>query len=170
MDTTHDYASWSHLPAAAKHLLLLAAEHWDENALSESYIQQALADYAGELEVLVSAYRYYFYKSQSGRALTLADQILERLQQDASLPGEWDELRQTLVAGKDDPILRLYLAAYAARGLLLAKLGRLDEARLISCRVNELDDRREFCASTVFDVLMPPAGEDGGVGCGTSNA
>ena len=73
------------------------------------------------------------------------------------------------MAGKDDPILRLYLTAYAARGLLLAKLGRLDEARLISCRVKELDDRREFCASTVFDVLTAPAGEDGVV-CGTSDA
>ena len=57
------------------------------------------------------------------------------------------------MAGKDDPILRLYLAAYAARGLLLAKLGRLDEARLICCRVKEIAGGREFCASTVFDVL-----------------
>ena len=169
MDPTHDYASWSQLPAAAKQLLLLAAEHWDENALSESYIEQALEEYDGELEVLVSAFRYYFYRSRSERALTLADQVLERLQQDASLPREWEELRPTLMAGKDDPIVRLYLAAYAARGLLLAKLGRLDEARLISCRVKELDDRREFCASTVFDVLTAAAEEDG-VGCGTSNA
>jgi len=88
LDTTHDYASWSHLPAAAK----------------QSYIEQALAEYDGELEVLVSAYRYYFYKSRSERALTLADQVLERLQQDASLPRAWDELRPTLMAGKDDPI------------------------------------------------------------------
>jgi hypothetical protein len=141
--------------------LLLAANHWDDNELSESYIAQALQEHAGELEVLVSAYRYYFYKSRSERALTLADQVLDRLRRDASLPREWEELRPTLLAGKNDPILRVYLAAYAARGLLLAKLGRLDEARLISCRVKEISDRREFCASTVFDVLTAPAGENG---------
>jgi len=90
LDPTHDYASWSQLPAAAKQLLLLAAEHWDENALSESYIEQALEEYDGELEVLVSAFRYYFYRSRSERALTLADQVLERLQQDASLPRAWE--------------------------------------------------------------------------------
>jgi tetratricopeptide (TPR) repeat protein len=149
--------------------LLLAAEHWDENALSERYIEQALEAHDGELEVLVSAYRYYFYKSRSERALALADRVLERLQRDASLPRAWEELRPTLMASKDDPIIRLYLAAYAARGLLLAKLGRFDEARLISSQVKEFDDGREFCAGTVFDVLTPPAADDD-VGRGTSNA
>lgn len=160
MTSTPDCASWSHLPAEAKALFLEAAEHWDDRDRSENLVEQTLERFGHDLEVVVGAYRYFFYRGRPERALALAERVLEQIRDAASLPADWAELEPLLSAGINDPTLRLYLAAYAAQGLLLAQLGRLDEARLISGRVRALDDRREFCASTVFEVLSDHLADD----------
>ncbi|NJM97032.1 MAG: hypothetical protein HC800_07495 [Phormidesmis sp. RL_2_1] len=41
-----------------------SAQTWEDTETSEQCIQQALAQPDIELDVLVSAYRYYFYKNQ----------------------------------------------------------------------------------------------------------
>lgn len=153
MDTESREVSYYDLPIEAKEQLLLAAEHWEDDERSASYIEGVLRQYADDLDVLVSAYRFFFYKSRPERALPIVDQILAQLQATESLPLEWEDLQPILTSGRDDARLRLYIAAYAGRGLLLAQLGRLEEARLVSGRVKAIDDRGEFCGRTVFDVL-----------------
>jgi hypothetical protein len=43
---------------------------------------------------------------------------------------------------------------------LLAQLGKIEEAKFISTRVKEIDDSREFCATTVFEVINRPPDEE----------
>ncbi len=50
--------------AAAQALLSAAVAHWDDTPAADQYVQQALAT-DSNLEVLISAYRYYFYKSNA---------------------------------------------------------------------------------------------------------
>ncbi len=144
MNSESAYASWSQLPAEAKDLFLQATEQWDDRAASESFVEQALARFGDDLEVLVSAYRFFFYRSRPERGLALARCVLEHVRRGAKLPETWAELEPLLAADTNDATLRLYLAAYSASGLLLAQLGEFDEARVISRRVQALDDRREY--------------------------
>ncbi|ACK70530.1 conserved hypothetical protein [Gloeothece citriformis PCC 7424] len=151
--SSQEKLSWYDVSQEVKNLLILASENWENTVLSEQYVTQALALADNNLDVLIGAYRFFFYKGKSLIALEVADQVLGIIQTRKNLPPNWEDLQLILSQEKDDPLLRLYLNAYAAKGFLLAKLGRLDEAKLITERVKKLDEHREFCATTVFDVL-----------------
>ena len=68
--------------------------------------------------------------------------------------------KSILITRKQEPTIRLYLNAYAAQSLILAQLDRIEEAKIISHRVREIDDSREFCATTVFEVITIFPDED----------
>jgi hypothetical protein len=44
--------------------------------------------------------------------------------------------------------------------LILAQLGKIEEAKEISQRVKEIDDSRQFCSTTVFEVITRSPDED----------
>ncbi|MCC9608435.1 hypothetical protein LOC68_10295 [Blastopirellula sp. JC732] len=150
-----EIASWSALPPESKKLFQLAAENWDQSEVASQYVERALEE-SNDMETLVSAYRYYFYKSQPTRALELAEMVLERIRSEQNLPTEWDELEPLLATHQQNLPMRLYLTAYAAKALLMAQLGDYEAAKTIAARVSVLDPRREFCATTVHEVLTNP--------------
>ena len=57
--------SWYDVPEEVKSLLILAANTWENTVESESYINQALSKAEDNIDVLVTAYRYFFYKNNS---------------------------------------------------------------------------------------------------------
>ena len=61
---------------------------------------------------------------------------------------------------KDEPIIRLYLNAYAASGLVLAKIGEIDKAKTVSAQVKEIDDKNQFGAAILYDILTRPSEEE----------
>ncbi|PLZ49460.1 hypothetical protein CBP13_18125, partial [Fischerella thermalis WC441] len=61
---------------------------------------------------------------------------------------------------KEEPQIRLYLNAYAASGLVLAKLGEIEKAKEISTQVKSIDDKNDFGAGILLDILTRPAEED----------
>ncbi|WP_050765830.1 hypothetical protein [Synechococcus sp. PCC 7335] len=73
--------SWFSVSGPAQAWLTAAAHTWEDTKTSEQYIQQALAQPGSELDVLVSAYRYYFYKNQNQKALDIAVAVIEHIQQ-----------------------------------------------------------------------------------------
>jgi hypothetical protein len=152
--------SWYRVPENIKHLLVQAANHWEDTEVSEGYINQALAEPDATLDVLVTAYRYFFYKNNNAAALRMADQVIDRVKTTAQLPDDWGQLIQSLETRKDEPDIRLYLNAYAASGLMLARLGELEKARHISAMITEIDTRNEFGASTILNILTRPPDED----------
>lgn len=157
---TEPTLSWYDLPAEVKQLLIAAANTWEDTAQSQAYIQQAVAIAGNSLDVLVAAYRYFFYKHNDAAALQTATQVIEQIKQLEGLPEDWDLLAPILSQRKEDPNIRLYLNAYAASGLVLARMGEIEQAKLITARVSELDDRREFGAATVFHILTHPDDEE----------
>lgn len=154
--------SWYALPAEVKQLLMAAAETWEDTAQSEHYIQQALAIADGNLDVLVAAYRYFFYKHNDVAALRVATQVIDEITRLEALPSDWAQLEPMLRQRLEEPNMRLYLNAYAASGLVRARLGELEQAKVITAQVSALDQRRESCATTVFEVLTQPEDEDEG--------
>jgi tetratricopeptide (TPR) repeat protein len=152
--------SWYDLPAEVKRLLIAAANSWEDTAKSQDYIHQALAVSDRSLDVLVAAYRYFFYKHNDAAALQIAIQVIEQIEQLEKLPDDWDELTPILSSRKEEPNIRLYLNAYAASGLVRARMGAIDDAKTIASRVNEIDSKREFGAATVLDILTNSDGEE----------
>ncbi|MDJ0898923.1 MAG: hypothetical protein QNJ55_08925 [Xenococcus sp. MO_188.B8] len=160
MQTIQDQFSWCDVEPEIKKLLLLASENWEYTGLAEKYIRSALFQAGKNLDVLVGAYRFFFYKHQPATALSIAEQVLQLISKTENLPIEWPQLKPILLNHKQEPNIRLYLNAYAAKGLILAQLGKLDSAKLISERVREIDDSREFCATTVFEVITQSSDEE----------
>jgi hypothetical protein len=152
--------SWCALPTEVKHLLMAVAQTWEDTTQSGQYIQQALGAAAGNLDVLVAAYRYFFYKHNDVAALQVANQVLENITQLEGLPTEWTQLAPILQCRREEPIIRLYQNAYAASGLVRSRLGEVERAKEITAQVSELDDRREFGAKTIFEVLTQPPDPD----------
>lgn len=143
-----------------KELLLLAAENWEDTAKSTEYMESALAKAEDNLDVLVGAYRYFFYKSNGEMALQIADKVINKVKTEENLPDSWDLLQPILMSRKNEEQIRLYLNAYASKGYLLAKMGNTEEAKIITERVKAIDTNRESCATTVFEVLTAPPEDD----------
>jgi tetratricopeptide (TPR) repeat protein len=152
--------SWYDVPAEVKQLLIAAADSWEDTERSQAYIQQAIVDPDVPLDVLVAAYRYFFYKHNDPLALQIAHRVVQRIRDAESLPEDWAQLQPILVSRRDDEAIRLYINAYAAMGLVLGRLGALDEAKEITERVSAIDSRRESCAATVLNVLTHAGDED----------
>jgi len=152
--------SWYDLPIEVKGLLIAAANNWEDTAQSQDYVQQALAIAHTSLDVLVAAYRYFFYKHNDAAALQITTQVLEQIKQSEGLPEPWELLAPLLSCRKEEPNIRLYLNAYAASGLILARMGAIAEATIITARVSAIDDKREFGAATVLHILTHPDDEE----------
>jgi tetratricopeptide (TPR) repeat protein len=155
-----DRLSWCDVEPEIKQLLLLASENWEYTGLAEKYIREALFKAGDNHDVLVSAYRFFFYKHKPATALSIAQQVLVAIATTENLPNDWSQLKPILSDRITEPNIRLYLNAYAAKGLILAQLGRIEEAKVISQRVKEIDDSRQFCATTVFEVITRSSDED----------
>ena len=160
MQTIQERFSWCNVEPKVKQFLVLASENWEYTGLAEKYIREALFRAGNNLDVLVGAYRFFFYKSKPAAALQIANQVLQIVRKEENLPTAWEQLKPILVSRKNEPLIRHYLNAYAATGLILAKLGKIEEAMLVTERVKSIDDKRESCATTVFEVLTEPLEED----------
>jgi hypothetical protein len=152
--------SWYDVPDDIKTLLLLAAENWENTSESEKYINQAVAKTEGNLDVLIAAYRYFFYKNNNSIALKMALKVVDKIRRTEKLPDDWEQVKPILLSRKEEPQIRLYLNAYSACGFVLARLGEIDKAKEVSSRVKEVDDKNEFGAAILLDILTRPAEED----------
>ena len=152
--------SWFDVPEDVKQLLVLAAENWENTSESEKYINQALAKTDNNIDVLISAYRYFYYKQNYQMALETAEKVKNKVKETENLPDNWEQLRPILIQRKEEQNIRLYLNSYAATGLILAILGKAEEAKEICNKVKGIDDKNDFGAGILFDVLTRPPEED----------
>ncbi|MDX2232756.1 MAG: hypothetical protein NW220_24205 [Leptolyngbyaceae cyanobacterium bins.349] len=154
--------SWYTVPETVKQLLVLAAAHWDNPDLADGYMHQAIAIAEDHPDVLVSAYRYFFYTHNNALALQVALQVLALVRRLEALPEAWTHLKPILCDRRDDDNIRLYINAYAASGLIWARLGEIETAKQISAQVSEIENRNEFGGNVVRDILEHPDDDDEG--------
>ncbi|WP_193195363.1 hypothetical protein [Nostoc sp. MG11] len=152
--------SWFQVPDDIKELLILAAQTWENTSESEKYIQQALAKTGDNADILVAAYRFFYYKNNYILALQTTIKLIDKIKEAEKFPDDWSRLKPILIKRREEPQIRLYLNAYAASGLVLAKLGEIDQAKEISTRVKEIDAKNDFGAGILLDILTRPPEED----------
>ena len=155
-----DGLSWYVAPETVKQLLSLVSTHWENPERADSYMHQALAISAEDPDVLVSAYRYFFYTHNNALALKVATKVLTMVERMESLPEDWSQLKPILNDRRNDPNIRLYINAYAASGLIRARLGEIEAAKVIAAQVSEIENRNEFGGNVVRDILAHPDGDD----------
>ena len=152
--------SWYNVPEAVKRLLVQAADQWADTAASEKLINRAISLAGDHPDVLISAYRYFFYKNNQSLALQVANKVLTQVREAEQLPEDWEVLKEILRDRKDENNIRLFLNAYAASGFVLARMGEYEKAKEITRRVSEIDDKQFGGAAVVLDVLEHPEEEE----------
>ncbi|HLO83712.1 MAG TPA: hypothetical protein VK203_01685 [Nostocaceae cyanobacterium] len=152
--------SWVQFPEEVQELLVLAAQTWENTAESEQYMQRAIAKTGDNIDVLVAAYRFFYYKNNYPLALKTAEKIIARIEETEQLPDNWEQLKLVLVKRREEPQIRLYLNAQAASILVLAKLGQLEQAKAISTKIRDIDEKNDFGAGILLDILTRPPETD----------
>ena len=152
--------SWFKVPEDIKKLLIMASQNWENPLEAEKYINLALAKTGDNTDVLVAAYRYFYYKNNYRMALETAVKVRDIIKESEKLPDDWQQLKLILASRKEEPRIRLFLTAYAALGLVSAKLGEIEQAKDISTQVKEIDDKNEFGSALLLDILTRPSEEE----------
>lgn len=160
LETSENKLSWFDVSDDVKELLILAAKTWENTEESEKYMLAALARTEENTDVLVAAYRYFYYKNNYDLALITAEKIIARIKNVENLPDNWQELKPILSRRCEEEQIRLFLTAYAASGLVLAKLGNITQAEEISTNIKGIDDKNDFGATILLQILNPPPDED----------
>ncbi|NES99959.1 MAG: hypothetical protein F6K62_12780 [Sphaerospermopsis sp. SIO1G2] len=160
IETTNGKFSWFDVSDDVKELLILAAQTWENTEESTKYMQKALAKTGENTDVLVAAYRYFYYKNNYVLALTTAEKIIAKIREVEKLPQHWEQLQPILVKNQEEPKIRLFINAYAASGLVLARLGNLEKAKEISIQIKSIEKKNDFGANTLFDILTRPPEAD----------
>ena len=152
--------SWYAVPAEIKQALARIATCWDRPELGDRDMLRLLADAPRYPEIWVSAYRYFFYSHNTILALEVITQLLEWIRQTESLPDDWDKLYPMLCERRDDPNIRLYINAYAASGLIQARLGNVEQAQQIAKHISPIEHGNEFGGTVIQTILLHSNEED----------
>jgi hypothetical protein len=81
--------------------------------------------------------------------------VMDRVRQQEKLPETWEYLQPQLRDRAQDPSIRLYLNAYSALGLIKARMGDVTAAEAIASHIQSIDDRNEFGAKIILNILFP---------------
>lgn len=145
--------SWFEAPPEAKEKLYRAVLSWEKCKEAEGYIEQAL-EIAGEnLDVLTSAYRFFFYRHDYSKAMDIALRVMELVRKEKNMPEEKEELLTYLRENMEDYRVRLYISACTACAFILLKLGSVEDAREILSALQELDHKSEFGVPVLLDLM-----------------
>ncbi|ACB94252.1 hypothetical protein [Beijerinckia indica] len=142
------------LPAAAERALHAVGLNWENEEVSEAYIQEALALAPNHLAVHFGAYKFYYYRRRLKEALPHVEAwVVDALRRNA-FPEDW---RQVTGAHADfnnfDGEPRVFLFSLRAYGWLLARLRRIAEGREALLKVAELDLKDRMGALRLLAII-----------------
>lgn len=144
--------SWYDVPEDIKQLLIKAADNWENTSESEKYINQALAKTDNDLDVLIAAYRYFYYKQKYQIALETANKVQEKAKQTAKLPDGWENQKPILIKRQEEQIIQVYVNAYSATGIIFAAQGKAEKAQEVSDKVKDIDRENVFTAGILAEI------------------
>ena len=146
-------------PAAA---VSAASACWHEPERAEALLQQALADTPDSEIVLIALYRFYFYRGELSKALTLAERCIEHGAHELGIDPDWRKVVSTQIDFGDFslPRHRFYLFSLNAYGYLLARLGRMDDSEEALCAVMRLDPHDRIGSAQLLGVVRAGPDQD----------
>lgn len=145
------------LPAEAEAALKAAGAAWADEARAENHVLEALELAPHALAARIGAYKFYFYRNRLDAALPHALGCLELAARRLNRATDW-RLVDPVPCGAE-PWPRLWLQSLVAYGYLLARLGRLIEAREVLSKAALMDSGNAFSAARILGLV-----ERGGAG------
>lgn len=145
------------LSPEVEQLMHRAAECYGEPE-AELALQDAFVQAPDSLTVLVGLYRYYFYQHRLAEALDVAYRAMRLASARLGISDDWrrlDEHGLAVAAAQSFGLLRFYLLALKAAGVVLLRLGDIDNARDHLSKLAALDQRDQLGASALLDIIDP---------------
>lgn len=143
------------LPPEAERLIEQAAREYGE-ASAEMALLRAHLIAPENLAVLVGLYRYYFYQHRLPEALQVAERAMELSARQLGLPANWEQLDERglgVAATNSFGLLRFYLLALKAVGIVLLRLGQVAASRARLLKIAMLDSRDQLGAAKLLEVV-----------------
>ncbi len=143
------------LPAEVATLIDDAADAYDEGD-PEFPLLRAYLLAPRHLSVLVALYRYYYYAHRLEDALVVADHALAESGQRLNFPADWSELNEHYLGfavQRSMGMVRFYLLALKAAGLVYLRLGQFEEGTERLNKVMELDPHDRLGAKALLEVV-----------------
>lgn len=143
------------LPPEAQDHLWQAGLSYHLDDVAERHLREAQSLAPGHAAVLISLYRFYFYKGRLVDALEIAKQCLDKALRENALPPDWrDVTADDAVFGRyEDMLLRFFLFTLKGYAYLQMRLGNLDEGRAAVTKLLELDPSDKIGAQVLLGVL-----------------
>lgn len=143
------------LPVEAQAHLDKAAARYHLSDVAETHLHQAANLAPEHAAVLISLYRFYFYKGQLVEALEVARACLSKAMRENLLGEDWKAVRPADANFTDWGALvpRFFLFSLKGYAYLHLRLGDLEEGRCAAEKLLELDPRDRIGAQVLIDVL-----------------
>jgi len=142
------------LPAEVEALIQKAGGLYGEGE-AEPPLLEALKLAPESLNVLVAAYRFYYYQHRLEDALRLAGRALAITARRLDIPLDWQRLAAEHISQGGPSamaLMRFHLLSLKAEAYLLLRLGRKDEGRAILTKLLELDGNNRLGARQLLEV------------------
>lgn len=138
------------LPVDIKLLLQRATRAYDDTQTAESLLMQARELAPDALEVCIALYKFYFYKFRLAEAEAVALQTLTRAAELGGFAPDWNQL-DIDAAAWCEPLgpERAYLFTLKALSFINLRLERMDEAKAILSKLDELDPMDQVGGSVI---------------------
>jgi tetratricopeptide (TPR) repeat protein len=142
------------LPAEAHRHLELAGQEYQRDDVAERHLREAQLLAPDHAAVLISLYRFYFYKGRLGEALDVAEVCLAKAARDAGLDQDWRKVQRgdAEFSSFSSVLPRFYLFALKACAYLRMRLGDLDDGHAAIEKLLELDPSDKINAGVLLDV------------------
>lgn len=142
------------LPREAEDHMWQAGLSYHLDAIAEKHLHQAQALAPGHAAVLIGLHRFYFYKGRLSEALEIARRYITQAALDG-LAYDWRQVKAADAAfGSYESILpRFYLFSLKGYAYLQMRLGNLDEGRVATKKLLELDPTDKIGVRLLLDVL-----------------
>jgi len=143
------------LPAEVEDLIQTAGGLYGEGG-AEQPLLEALRQAPESLNVLVAAYRFYYYQHRLEDALRIAGQALAVTARRLDIPLAWALLSEAHLSQGGPAamaLLRFHLLSLKAEAYLLLRLGRQEEGKAILEKLVALDSNNRLGAQQLLEVV-----------------
>lgn len=143
------------LPPEAGTLLAEAAHDYNAAGCELALLRAHLLA-PDHLAVLVALYRCYYFQHRLPEALRIAERALAIAGRQLGLPGDWrqmDAARLGQATANSFGLLRFYLLALKAVGIVLLRQGEVAASRARLCKLAELDGRDALGAARLLSIV-----------------
>jgi hypothetical protein len=150
------------LPAEAEEHLRLAGLSYQQDDVAEHHLRLAREMAPDHVAVLISFYRYYFYKGRLAETLAVARLCLAHAARALNIAPDWRLVcAEDAEFGQFDKLMpRFYLFTLKGYAYLQMRLGAVEEGHAATLKLLELDPTDKIGAKILLDVYARMGQDD----------